>query len=163
MPLYGQLAAQFLPSDDAEIDKIMKTDGAGGWLLVDAPAEAFGAELITAESESQSSTTSSTYQFKLNLTTVSLPLGNYYLSFQWVVGGSANNTQIDSRLQLNNTTDIQQLIVFPGNANGRQSISGHKVFFGISGVQSFDIDFRKSSGSGTANCVWARLSFWRIS
>jgi len=143
-------------------DLILITDGAGGWDTQEKPGAAFGTQLTTAESEGLSSTSSGTYQQKLTMTTPDLPEGEYLLLFQMLVSGTSNNTRTEVRVHLDNTTNIAEFIVRLVIASGAYQSSGHKVLMSFSGVHTFDIDYRKDGGSGSAQISWARLAFWRI-
>ena len=158
-----ELTAQDLGSGDAVSSKVMVTTGSGGWVLQNAAGAGFGTFLVTAESESLSGTTSGTYQQKLTMTTDDLPLGNYILLFQMLVTGTSNNTRTQVRVQRDNTEDVADFIVRLVIAAGAYQSAGHKVFFGISGVHTFDVDWRRDGGSGTAQIQWVRMAFWRIS
>lgn len=157
-----EITAQDLGSGAAVVDKIMKTDGSGGWVLQDAPGAAFGASLFTSESEPISGTTSGTFQQKLTMSVTSLPLGDYILAYQLLLTGTANNTQIEARVQLDDSTDIVTQTARLTIANGAYLSAGHKAFFTFSGNHFFDVDWRKSAGSGTAQVQWVRMAFWRI-
>lgn len=124
-----------------------------------------------AESEPDSTTTSTTYQLKVSLTTPSLPSGTYYLTWYSEARAiSPDDGAVQMRLQQNNTTDIAEVELFTGSVTFNrledfQVFSGHKVFTSLSGVQTFDIDYRDSPTAGDAGTVAirrARLTLWRV-
>lgn len=123
----------------------------------------FGQEFQYITSIPISSTSSNVFQNKLTLATTSLPAGNYILLFSYVVGGTANNTVVESRVILD-AVDVRFIVNQRiGTANGRFSVGGHEVVAGLTaGVHTFSIEYRKSSGSGNASIEGAHLTLWRI-
>ena len=157
------VVAQNLGSDTALSDMFMTTVGDGSWQLKVAPQEAFGTQLTLVEDDTESTTSSSTFQQKSRLTTPDLPTGNYMLLYKAVVSGSANGTKGEVQIEQNDTAQIDLLTLISGSASGQQSFSGFKVFLGLSGVNTFDIDYRKTGGSGSIAISRTRLIFFRIS
>ena len=144
--LATSLVAGFLSPADKD-----KLDGLG----------VFGQEFQFEQDNAGSTTTSSTYQNKLTLVTPSLPLGNYILFYSWAMSGSNNNTRYESRVQRNGA-DVVEAFQRAGQANSTFLNAGPEVFTGISGVQTFEIDYRKVGGSGNVTISNAHLVIWRI-
>jgi hypothetical protein len=120
-------------------------------------------------SESQSSTTSTTFQQKVRLTTTSLSAGNYML--MWYAEGRNVDVAdaIEMRIQEDDTSTHGQVRFYSGDAgfggtnwlDDYQPFSGHIVLANFSGSHDFDIDYRSISG-GTAEIRRARITIWRI-
>lgn len=120
------------------------------------------ANLGYIEDNALSGTVAGTYQQKLRLSVASLPVGTYIVFWQYVVTGTANNTQIGSQVQLDDVTTLDQIKVRLAVADSAQSVTGFKLLTAFSGSHTFDIEWYKSGGSGTAQIRSARLVFWRI-
>ena len=136
---------------------------AGETALEFAPSGTGGgtAELETeyATSEGVSSTTSSSYQQKLRLTTSSLVAGTYMIQYSWEFDG--DNEHGWSRAQLNDTTDLNE-DRYDSSQVDYIMISGFAIE-ALSGVNTIDIDFRANSGGDTMLIRRARIALWRIS
>jgi hypothetical protein len=141
-------------------------DGGNETLTIDASgggSSVFGSEFHYAESESTSSTTSTSYQTKVSLTTGSLPTGNYVVFYTFVYKNS--NKEKMTRVQVRlNTGEISTNISTPKfDQSGSWLLGGgHKHFADMSGVQTFDIRFKRVT-EGTAQIQDARITFWRVS
>jgi hypothetical protein len=124
----------------------------------------FGSSYQYNSSDTQSNTTSATPQQKLNLTTGSLTSGTYRIdwSFEFHVTVGKNNGEFNAQVQINNTTTIAALgdsldwgvedvwIAQSGFYNGS-----------LSGVQSIDIDYWDTEGTGVS-IRRARLMIFRV-
>jgi len=120
----------------------------------------FGTEFNYAVDDTTSTTTSTTFQQKLRLTTTNLPLGNYivFWSFEWAI--SFNNQEVEFRIQANDSIDIN--IFNPqGRADSFINNSGFANYNSASGVNTIDLDFRRVATFGTVSIRSARLSVWR--
>lgn len=123
----------------------------------------FGTEYNYNSSDGESTTTSSNWQQKLNLTTNSLPNGRYRLNYSAEIRNSSGESAGVIRVQRNNSLTIAEAGADYGEdgPNNFRSVSGFVDLGTISGVQSFDLDFREQSG-GTARVRRARLELWRV-
>lgn len=127
----------------------------------DGATRLFFPPLDTAKSDGVSSTTLGTFQEKLNLNVTGLAAGTYLLHYAFVVAGSAASTEVEARVQRDNTTDSLLVNWTPGT--GSKNVGAGIDFFTLSaGTHDFDIDFRRASGSGTASIEQARLALQRI-
>lgn len=117
-------------------------------------------EITFENSEGESSTTSTSWQQKLRLTTPDLPTGDYLVEWYCEIKHS-NATQsefIEARIEIGDTTEKGfSAWAFPA----WDDFSGMAFAEGISGVQTFDLDFRVQGG-GTAYIRRARILFRRI-
>lgn len=135
------------------------TDGGAGVATITIPGSTniFGSQFHSGNSASESSTTSSTFQQKLRLTTGSLPTGNYRIGWYFEHKGSGSS---EGRVELNDTTTLAQVDIDSSTPDFLGQ-SGHYYTGSISGVQNIDIDWR--AVSSTAYIRRARLEIWRIS
>lgn len=117
-------------------------------------------EITFASSQGESSTPSTDWQQKLRLTTPDLPEGDYLI--EWYAemkhSNSTLNEYIEARIELNDDTEIgYSAWSFPA----WDDFSGMAFAEGISGVKTFDMDFR-AQGGGTAYLRRARMLFRRL-
>jgi len=117
-------------------------------------------EITYATSGGQSSTTETTYQQKLRLTTPDLPLGDYLIEWYAEVKHS-NATQseyVQARVEVDDTSEIGICEwCFPA----WDDFGGMSFAESVSGVHTFDLDFR-IQGGGTAYIRRARMLFRRL-
>jgi hypothetical protein len=125
----------------------------------------YGNNFQFAEILPEVTTTSSTYQQRLRLTTTSLPLGNYKIEWSSDIGAD-DNDQAQARIQINDSITLGEVQVRI-NTDGDPSFvsfSGHAILSSISGVQNFDIDYRGSgTGTNTARIKNVRMNIIRVS
>ena len=121
----------------------------------------FGQEFQFEQDNDSSTTTSSTYQNKVTLTTSELTSGSYILFYSYLSQGSKNNTVWESRVQFNgdNIVEAVQRAVVAGSTFLN---AGHQVLPSVSGSQAFNIDWRRSGGSGNASISNAHLTLFKI-
>jgi hypothetical protein len=102
---------------------------------------------VTAVAET-STTSTTTYINKATLVTPALPLGDYDItwSFKWRAGNA--NRGIQPQI-LQNTVEIVNHTHFIANVNERPYVSAKKELVGISGVQTFNFNYRVGIGSTT--------------
>lgn len=152
---------QNMSSGAAAAGKLMQANGTGGWNLVDI-VSGVPAELNQAEDLVLSTTVSSTPQLKLRMTTTSVPLGDYILFWSYTAIGSNNNTQMNTRVRKNSTTDLSSIANRAATAGAQFSNSGFAVQFNLSGVNTYDLDYWLGSGAGSAGVQSARFALWLI-
>lgn len=153
--------AHLLGSNGAPADYFMVTDGTGGWVLQEAPAEAFGTQQHREEDVTSSSTSSATFQTKITLTTGALPAGDYLVFYKMLVIGSANGTTGEVQLEQDGSIIVDEQGLISGAANNEQGFTGLDVL-SLSGVHEFRLQYRKSGGSGTVSVRRARILLYRI-
>lgn len=122
----------------------------------------FGTEFSQASSDSESTTTSTSFQQKLRLTTASLPSGTYRIGwfYEW---GMSSLTDFRSQVQINDATTCMEGFEEAVDAGADQYFprGGHYYHTG-SGVLNIDLDYCQNGG-GTARIRRARLEIWRVS
>lgn len=126
----------------------------------------FGSFFQDVESLGLSSTTSTTYQTKLTLTTPSLPIGRYRLGWTYSWSYSSTGDDFEARILLNTTTQIMAHAQEPKDS-GTDQLHRHSGFEYIDvtspGVQTIDLQWRTDDGSETAWIQRTRMEFWRVS
>jgi hypothetical protein len=110
-------------------------------------------------SESESTTTSATFQQKLRLTTTDLVSGEYRIGWYFEVAQTNIQDAVESRVRLNDVTEICGTIKEPKDTTDWIPISGF-YHTALSGQNTIDIDYREQRGN-TAKIRRARLEIWR--
>lgn len=140
--------------DDSPSNAIWKEVGGGG---------VFGSEYQHIESLSESSTGSTTYVQKLQMTTTDLPSGNYMIMVSWDMGATQNRKNVKGRARLNDTGTY--LATFDNLIDGSGdyvyvTVSAHHIK-SLSGVNTIDIDYAKDGGN--AKIRNANITLYRVS
>jgi hypothetical protein len=115
------------------------------------------------EAVAETSTTSTTvWSTKLTLTTPSLPLGDYEVTFMYKWRNSSANRRQDTRIQVNSANKIAWES-FNSNTAEQSLQSGFFLLESVSGVQTITFQF-KVVGSGTTTYTSeARMKIKRLS
>ena len=124
----------------------------------------FGSEPGDAESDGTSTTTSTSYQNKVTLTTGVLPSGKYKVSYYAEYRNNNNGGGVEVEIDVGGTV-IAHGGMEPDDKNvDYHSIGGFKIST-LNGAQTIRIRYRRSShsGLGTAECRRARIEIYRIS
>ncbi len=148
------------PHDTLNFVGMEAADAGGGTADIQ---NVFGADYQTEISTARSTTTSTSFQTKVTLTTPTLT-GTYRIGWCSVIDQQGGADSVEARLQ--NTTDastvgaIQRLE--PKDTDNREFAGGFAevVFAGVS--RSFEIQWRQQEGN-TAGIQDARIEFWRLS
>lgn len=123
----------------------------------------FGMGYFYGEDNSTSSTSSSTFQQKLRLTTGSLAAGTYRIGwyYQWRI--SVTNNDFIARVQVDDSTTLFTHQQEPQDSGGDQAHQGcgfrHLAL--TAGVHNIDLDY-STDGSGTSFIWNSRLEIWRV-
>ena len=144
-------------------------DGGGGVAEI-TPVALFGRDYQTAVSVALSTTTSTTFQTKITLTTPSLT-GTYRLGWCALVGQSNTGDKVECRLR--NTTDGVTLGADPvgSGANGsrnepkdildRMTTAGFAEVVFSGAAKTFELQYRQQGGN-TASIRNAHVEIWRV-
>ena len=124
----------------------------------------FGNNFQEASDDTVSSTTSTTFQQKLRLTTATIPVGTYRIGwyYEWNFSSVANDFR--GRIEINDTATVMEHQQEPKDTGINQShpCSGY-AYVEIPSENSYFIDLDYcSSGGGTAYIRRARLEIWRV-
>jgi hypothetical protein len=125
----------------------------------------YGSQIQYGSSESYSSTTSTSWQQKLRLTTSSLPSGVYKIEWYYEWGYSSTSRDFIGRVQINDSTTIMEHREEPQDSGSDQYRPGNGFYYApsLSGVTNIDLDYCTSSSGYTSRIRRARLSIFRIS
>lgn len=116
-------------------------------------------QIQSAVSES-STTSTTTYATKLTLTTPALPLGDYRLN--WRMKWRAANANRGIQIQvLRNAAEVSNAIRFSASVSDFPIESNFLPLSGISGVQTFNLNFRVGIGSTTIFSSDSYMEIWR--
>jgi len=131
------------------------------WTETTQGAGFFGNELHDVESEALSTTTSTTFQQKLRMTTASLPLGKYILIYSMEYAVDTADAEV--QLEQNDTTQLGVNQTDGSLDDKFLTFGDHKILDAISGIHTFDLDFKAMTGAPTVSVQRARLTLWRLS
>lgn len=115
----------------------------------------FGGDLYQEASDSESSTTSNTFQTKTTLTTSSLPAGTYRLGYSCRASNSKKDKLTEIQVELDGTV----VALFTVMGDEADVLSGGFVYQSLSGVVTATIKYRRINN--TAKISRARLELWR--
>ncbi len=144
-------------------------DGGGGVAEI-TPAALFGRDYQTEVSVALSTTTSTTFQVKITLTTPSLT-GTYRVGWCALVGQSNTGDQVECRLR--NTTDGVTLGADPVGAGAdgsrnepkdtldRMTTAGFAEVVFSGAAKTFELQYRQQGGN-TASIRNAHVEIWRV-
>jgi len=130
----------------------------------------FGTEDDASESDGESTTTSTSFQNKLTLTTASLPIGTYRIGwYAEIKSNDGTNDGCEGQVDLDAGTILAQVESMNADPGGISGGDGHwlpmsgmkRVAFGSAATHTIEIDFRQTS-SNTARIRRARIEIWRV-
>ena len=118
----------------------------------------FGLVVLFEKSEGQSTTSSTTYQTKLTLTTPSLEAGTYRIGWNSLVGNLDNNKESEYRLLMNDVTEIESMYIQSVKLEFDQVFTGFS-FQSVSGINTFKLQHRAITG--TSRIEQTSIEFWK--
>ena len=120
----------------------------------------FGSEFESTESLAEQITTSTTYQSAMSFVTQNLPAGDYLLFWSGECSkDTGNGTGVKIYKGATTYSEIN-----PKDANNTYvPFSGFAVESGISGIQTYDLDFKSESSGKTVRVKNLRMMIWRQS
>jgi len=122
----------------------------------------FGGYNKYAQSVAESSTNSTAYIEKVNLTTVDVPEGVYRIGWTWEWRHSKSNTNFLARVQIDDTTNVYVFSSSPiVDVNTWRLVTGFSHQTLTSGVHTIDIDYASSSAGSTSYIRNVEIEFWR--
>ena len=124
----------------------------------------FGSEYNIDSSEGESSTTSTSWQNKLDFD-FTVPSGTYILFWYAEIRMNSTSYSTRARVELDGDTVtpyIGYIEIEPQDTDNWYTFSGHKEL-SLNGTHDIDIDYCRLGGNGTAYIRKARLTLWRIS
>ena len=156
---YGNwiVAVEELITPETDVRQVLSPDGSGmtEWVL------RFGSDYQFENDESESATTSTTFQNKLTLTTPSIPAGNYKITAHAEITNDSGDKPVVVQIVLDGslTNDFFYAPKFEDEYLPFQSFASTAL---IAGVHDIDIDFAATSEGGTAKIRRARLEIFRV-
>jgi len=120
-----------------------------------------------AEDEGIDSTTSTDWGHAGNpkvSKTFTAEAGDYMVEWSCEIGGSTLSTEIEVRVQLDNTTDLAEVKIIPNIVVAQQGavpVSGFKKITLTAASHTIDLDYRKGLG-GTVYIRYARLKIFKV-
>lgn len=125
-------------------------------------ASVFGNEFEEASSDTESSTTSSTWQTKLSHTTASLTNGSKYrIGYSFEVRNSDTSGEVLVDVEIDGV-DVAEMRYEPQDTDNYIMQSGFYYSDTLSGATTIAIKYSQS-GYGTAYIKKARIEIWRVS
>lgn len=144
-------------------DDVLTYNGSG-WVPQATSGGGTFSEFDYDEDLDWSSTSSTSWQRKLRLTTQNLPAGLYRIGWSYRWHRDADNRDYAARVELNNTTDIMLHEEEPSDSDDNQKLRvGGFAYHSLSGINTIDIDFRNVQGGSTSYMAEARLEIWKVS
>ncbi len=120
-----------------------------------------GKDYQSASSSGQSTTTSSTFQTKVSLTTPALT-GTYRVSWCALVdnGGALGEARLRNTTDGNNVNGV--VIYKASDSNELRFVGGFGEVSFSGAAKTFTIEFRDQSGGNTQGIQEAKIEFWRV-
>jgi len=150
---------------DTDTDLISYINTTSGGVLGISPL--FGTEYQFEEDATLSTTTSTTFQNKLTLTTPSIPAGDYRVSvyYNWGLSGGSPNADFRCQVELDGSTIIFSHQAEPKDT-GTDQLNGFSGFDNvtlIAGSHIFNLEYATTSVMRLARIQNARLEIFRVS
>jgi hypothetical protein len=129
--------------------------------------QVFGTYFNEASSETDSSTTSTSWSQKVRLTTASLPVGKYRIGWSYNVRGASTSASPVCRVQIGDTDTIHNYLFEPKDAstNEEDAVGGFYYYTVASAgtTLNIDLDYSSEANGSSMTIRRARLEFWRVS
>jgi len=157
-----------LPTGDLESDMVTISDGEGTavWINInDLMYDILGSNEFETSSETESTTTSTSWQQKLRLELTDLTAGKYRIDWYYEWAYSNGNFQFRSRIQIddNDTYMEQEVRPTPASTDKYRDSSGFAYMNLTGGDHDIDLDYCSSKNGKTAYIRRARISARRVS
>jgi len=148
---------------DTNQEWVCTNNALGAAVWVEGSPEAFGMSVQQVSSDEESSTTNTSPQQKLRLTTPVVSAGTYRVAwyYEWKQSSPAN--ECCCRVQVDDTTTVQEVNTSPNDSACYYPSGGFGYVVLTEAAHTIDLDFWSSSAQHTAYIRRARLEIWRIS
>ena len=137
--------------------------GAKKKVQVSSLSSAYSGYTAYAESEAQSTTTSSTYQEKLSLALPTLTAGTYRVQWYCEIRNSSGSQDCQVKIEYDNTTVLAEINQEQKDASNYTPISGFRVIAMTGASHQVDMDYSNELSGNTMYIRRARLEVVRIS
>ena len=165
MSITSDSSGLMLEGDEASPgnDQVYGTDGAGnkGWKDDPAGGGAFGTEFNEMSDDSESSTTSESWQEKLDMDVTGLPAGTYRVGWYAELRQDDTSGEIHCKIEADDV-EIAYFWVEPSDTENWYPFSGFDYVTWGSGDRDVEIYFRRLE-TGTTHIRRARVELWRVS
>ena len=124
----------------------------------------FGSEYNAETSEWESSTTSTSWQGKIDFD-IDVPAGTYMLHWYSEIRMNSTSYSVKARVEMDGSSDppyIGYMEVEPQDSDNWYVFSGHKVL-SLNGTHDIDLEYCRLGYGGTAYIRKGRFTLWRIS
>lgn len=118
---------------------IVVTTGSAEWIQINS--NLYGTGVFQSSSEGTSATTSDSYKQKLRLTTNSLILGTYKITWYYEWQNADKKGEYKGRVRINDTATISEHLEEHSGDDHWASMSGFYYAYSMSGIQNIDIDY----------------------
>jgi hypothetical protein len=122
----------------------------------------YGASREYAEDDTEDTTTSSTYQQKLRLTTGTLLAGTYRISWSAEVGSSVKVKIFEAQVELDDTTTVGEISSAVSANNTYLPFSGFQELALTAASHTIDVDYRAVDAGQTVAIRRVRVSCIRV-
>lgn len=125
------------------------------------PAHLCGTQLNYIESDTETTTTSTTFQTKLTLSVKDLPIGTYRISVSYIGSGSSASYNFESKILVNSVQAGQTHIQRITNV-ANYTPSARTFYRTLSGNTTIQLQWRTNNALGTARIRDAVIELWRV-
>jgi len=150
--------------DDYDVDKFLRSTVSGTeWVTISGTDVEDGVYVIDhAESEIESTTTSTAYQQKLRLAVDVIYADEYMIKWYYEWQYKHGSFSFVGRIQIDDTVDVMEHNSEPSSVDSWYPTSGFKRATLTAGSHYIDLDYRGSSSGKESKIRSARLELWRI-
>lgn len=141
--------------------KVNATDYNTEWVDEGAGGGVFGSDYNYESSEGTSSTTSTTWQNKLDFD-VDVAAGTYMLQWYAEVRSENTSTSVQAQVEVTGGSVVASIDIEPQDTDNYYPFGG-MVEVDLDGVHDIDMDFRRFGSFDTVYIRRARLTVWRVS
>jgi len=122
----------------------------------------FGSEFYEESSDGESSTTSSSWQEKIEIENLDIgPAGKYRVGWYAEIRNSSTSGSVEARVLVGGTT-VALEVLEPQDGSNYYDFSGFYYYTHVSGTVDIEINWRQID-TGTAYIRRARIEIWRVS
>jgi hypothetical protein len=126
----------------------------------------FGSYFYESSSETDSSTTATTWSTKTSITTTTLPVGKYRIGWTYNMYGASTSVSPQGRVLLNGTDTIHAYLYEPKDAstNEQDAVGGFYYHtLATAGTVTVALQYATETAGSSMTIRRARLEFWRVS
>jgi hypothetical protein len=128
--------------------------------------QVFGTYFYESSSDTDSSTTSTTWAAKTSITTGTVPAGKYRIGWSYNIYGASTSVSPQARVLLNGTDTIHAYLYEPkdASANEQDGVGGFYYHtLASAGTVTVALQYATETAGSSMTMRRARLEFWRVS